>query len=205
MSDQSQGPGWWVASDGRWYPPEQHPNYTPPASSLPPPPPAGENRTPWYRRWWAICLWVLLGLSVVGAALGGDDDDGDDVDAVATTVDGRSRTPDDPTTTTTRQPVTTAAHVPLVVTLSGDGDQNTDTFQLNRGDYEVAYSFTGNCYYGGTLRDPDGDFLYEDLGSGSGPVSGNTNVYDLDGGTYYVDLITGPAPSCPWLITLTER
>jgi len=29
MSDQSQGPGWWVASDGKWYPPEQHPNYAP--------------------------------------------------------------------------------------------------------------------------------------------------------------------------------
>ena len=23
MSEQSQGPGWWLASDGRWYPPEQ--------------------------------------------------------------------------------------------------------------------------------------------------------------------------------------
>ena len=29
MSDVSQGPGWWVASDGKWYPPEQHPNYVP--------------------------------------------------------------------------------------------------------------------------------------------------------------------------------
>lgn len=29
MSDVQQGPGWWQASDGRWYPPEQHPN--PPA------------------------------------------------------------------------------------------------------------------------------------------------------------------------------
>ncbi len=27
MSDSSQGPGWWVASDGVWYPPEQHPDY----------------------------------------------------------------------------------------------------------------------------------------------------------------------------------
>jgi hypothetical protein len=27
MSDTSQGPGWWQASDGRWYRPEQHPNY----------------------------------------------------------------------------------------------------------------------------------------------------------------------------------
>jgi hypothetical protein len=26
MSDVSQGEGWWMASDGRWYPPQDHPN-----------------------------------------------------------------------------------------------------------------------------------------------------------------------------------
>ena len=26
MSDVSQGPGWWLASDGKWYPPEQSPD-----------------------------------------------------------------------------------------------------------------------------------------------------------------------------------
>lgn len=34
MSDGPQGHGWWHASDGKWYPPEQHPQYRPP---LPPP------------------------------------------------------------------------------------------------------------------------------------------------------------------------
>ncbi len=29
MSEVSQGPGWWLASDGRWYPPEQAPGYLP--------------------------------------------------------------------------------------------------------------------------------------------------------------------------------
>ncbi len=29
MSDSSQGPGWWQASDGRWYPPQQAPGFTP--------------------------------------------------------------------------------------------------------------------------------------------------------------------------------
>jgi len=29
MSDTSQGPGWWQASDGKWYPPEQAPGGTP--------------------------------------------------------------------------------------------------------------------------------------------------------------------------------
>ena len=35
MSDAQQGPGWWQASDGKWYPPESHPSRRPP----PPPPP----------------------------------------------------------------------------------------------------------------------------------------------------------------------
>ncbi len=29
MSDSSQGPGWWQASDGKWYPPEQAPGGAP--------------------------------------------------------------------------------------------------------------------------------------------------------------------------------
>ena len=29
MSDMSQGPGWWQASDGKWYPPEQAPGAQP--------------------------------------------------------------------------------------------------------------------------------------------------------------------------------
>jgi len=31
MSDTSQGSGWWQASDGKWYRPEQHPDYQPPS------------------------------------------------------------------------------------------------------------------------------------------------------------------------------
>ena len=38
MSDVSQGPGWWQASDGKWYAPELHPDYQPPAAE----PPAAE-------------------------------------------------------------------------------------------------------------------------------------------------------------------
>ncbi|MEY2436265.1 MAG: hypothetical protein QOF97_1101 [Acidimicrobiaceae bacterium] len=42
MSDATQGPGWWQASDGKWYPPEQHPEFTSPTQpveSVPPGPP----------------------------------------------------------------------------------------------------------------------------------------------------------------------
>lgn len=38
MSDTSQGPDWWLASDGRWYPPTDHPGYV-----LAPPDPSYTN------------------------------------------------------------------------------------------------------------------------------------------------------------------
>ena len=37
MSETPQGPGWWQASDGRWYPPHTHPSYQPPPAQVPPP------------------------------------------------------------------------------------------------------------------------------------------------------------------------
>lgn len=55
MSDSSQGPGWWQASDGKWYPPQDvapppPPNMPPPQppSYLPPPQPSyqGQPVTP---------------------------------------------------------------------------------------------------------------------------------------------------------------
>ncbi len=48
MSDVSQGAGWWEASDGRWYAPEQHPGYRPPPPTAwsPAPYPATGAMTP---------------------------------------------------------------------------------------------------------------------------------------------------------------
>jgi hypothetical protein len=39
MSSASQGPGWWQASDGNWYPPQQQPGYAPPPPAPPSSPP----------------------------------------------------------------------------------------------------------------------------------------------------------------------
>ena len=40
MSNTSQGEGWWLASDGKWYPPELHSEYPPPPPPTPAPPAA---------------------------------------------------------------------------------------------------------------------------------------------------------------------
>jgi len=52
MSDKSEGPGWWIASDGKWYPPELHPSVrdnSPPEGPAKEPAVAGEGSAP--RRW----------------------------------------------------------------------------------------------------------------------------------------------------------
>jgi len=46
MSDVSQGPGWWQASDGKWYPPELHPDAQGQPPGLPPYPGAGPGQPP---------------------------------------------------------------------------------------------------------------------------------------------------------------
>ena len=49
MSDTPQGPGWWEASDGRWYPPQpapQAPAQPVPQAAVPPGPPAAPYPPP---------------------------------------------------------------------------------------------------------------------------------------------------------------
>ncbi len=85
MTDTSQGPGWWQASDGKWYPPEQasaSPVAPPVADSPPGPgfwkgtdgqwyppqvPPAQPVKKPVYKRVW---FWLLVVLALgIGACV----------------------------------------------------------------------------------------------------------------------------------------
>ena len=56
MSDVSLGPGWWMASDGKWYPPESAP-----ATSVPPPAPEQPKKPLYKRVWFWLLLVVVLG------------------------------------------------------------------------------------------------------------------------------------------------
>ncbi len=46
MSDTSQGEGWWLASDGKWYPPQPASAMPPPPVAAPPPPAPGSDDQP---------------------------------------------------------------------------------------------------------------------------------------------------------------
>jgi hypothetical protein len=99
---------------------------------------------------------------------------------------------------------------PETVTLTGEGEMSTDPFDLAGGDYKVAFDFQGSCYYSATMYEQDAepgsiDGIPEEVGSGDGPVAGDTNAYRVESGSHYVRVITGPPPGCPWTITLTRR
>lgn len=91
MSDQSRGPGWWLASDGKWYPPDRHVNYRPPS----PPEPPGSEPLPSERvvataaarsRRWLLAIPIgVLALIVAGLA-GAAISDGDEEAQSTTTV-----------------------------------------------------------------------------------------------------------------------
>jgi hypothetical protein len=65
MTDRSQGPGWWQASDLKWYPPEQHPNYVAPPS--PPTTPVTPTHSPTTTK--GLSGWSQVGFVIAGVAL----------------------------------------------------------------------------------------------------------------------------------------
>ena len=72
MSDVSQGEGWWLASDGKWYPPQQSPLPPPPGQSTPADmvqqfrtaQPTGVLGKP--RRPWVVAVLTIVTLGIYG-------------------------------------------------------------------------------------------------------------------------------------------
>ena len=75
VSDTSQGPGWWQASDGKWYPPEQAPGYQPagaPQGGMPADTSIGTTLTyAWNKFIQNIGEWVVLWLIMLAIVFGG--------------------------------------------------------------------------------------------------------------------------------------
>ncbi|CAN5715415.1 hypothetical protein BH24ACT3_BH24ACT3_10870 [soil metagenome] len=97
MSDQSPGPGWWQASDGRWYPPQQAPGQTAPTGPPSSGGPGKSDRTPLLVAGGVVALVVLVVIAAV-VFLGGDDDDDDEAAPENNTTSTTEPDEPDPTT-----------------------------------------------------------------------------------------------------------
>ncbi len=125
MSDVGQGPGWWQATDGKWYAPETHPDYRPPQPQIPPPPPMVPPEAPastkdrlvarWRRHpvWWTI-LAVFIVLFVIGGIANAVNPPKTVKAAppATTTTQAPTTTTRPRTTTTTSPPTTTTTTAP---------------------------------------------------------------------------------------------
>ncbi len=136
LSDFSQGSGWWLASDGKWYPPETKPTMQQPSvplgsaasegaappgdsvASLAGPRSAGARVGLWqrFRTWpkavqvlsWIVAFFVVLG--IIGAATGAGKKSSADLAATSrptTTVASTTTSPPTTTPPTTSPPTTT--------------------------------------------------------------------------------------------------
>jgi len=133
-------------------------------------------------------------LVVVGIYVGSqlDPDTGsiaETFDALSQELDGGSQTP---------------SNVNDRVTLSGGGDGETRQFTLGGGSYTVRTEVGNDCYYSFTLRDPSDGSRVKSVTSMSDVGSSTVSVHGVDPGTYYIDVITGSAPDCPWDQTWTS-
>lgn len=102
MSDTSQGPGWWVASDGKWYPPQQATGTQEPAA----PEPAGDPSTPWWKA--PVPLWLVVVIAVLALGTGGVMGAGDDEETASATTTTLTEGEEASTTSTTLRSTTTA-------------------------------------------------------------------------------------------------
>lgn len=70
------------------------------------------------------------------------------------------------------------------------------------GSYKVNWKTEGNCYYAGHLKGGDlPSFDYINAFSVDDSAEGTTNLYDIVEGEYFLKVITGPTPNCPWRVT----
>ena len=66
MSDRQEGSGWWLASDGKWYPPESHPSVRSGGGEVP----ADVRYAGFWLRVWATLIDAVITTIALGIATG---------------------------------------------------------------------------------------------------------------------------------------
>ena len=196
MSDQSGGPGWWLASDGRWYPPQPDPTMqTPLATAVVDEP----SSSPWWKR--SVPLWSLVLAGLIGIVLGAASAPSDDgKPESAANAEELTTTTEEPTastrrsTTTTTVPTTTTA--PTTTTMApppppaeveitrfeGSGQSTTRPFTVPDG-WEIQWDASDFIQI----------YVYEASGELSGIAanqqgSGSGSAFQPSGGSFYLQM-----------------
>lgn len=147
--------------------------------TIPPPPPARRKR-PWYVQWWAIVLYAVIGVCMLGAVVGalGDDDADDDRDDTSEVEDADEVDADEPE----EEAAEDADYGPVfeAVTESGSGDA-TITLPEDADQGIITASHDGGGVFSIEVIDENnestGDFLAFTMGAYDGTTA--FGLYDF--------------------------
>lgn len=133
-------------------------------------------------------VWVVGGIAILAIWIGSQLDSQSDVEETFEEIAAALDNDDTPATSGGNDRVT----------LEGQGEGDTNTFSLSGGSYEIRTEVGNDCYYSFTLRDPSDGSRVDRITTMSEPGSNTVSLHGISSGTYYVAVITGPAPACPW-------
>jgi len=91
------------------------------------------------------------------------------------------------------------------ITIEGGGDGNSAPFYLAGGEYLATVTFGGNCTYYIDLKDTTGEQRSKDVGSALEALTLENFLYGVNEGRYFLSVISGPVPRCPWSVTLESQ
>ncbi|MGO4856217.1 hypothetical protein [Arthrobacter sp. 2MCAF14] len=199
-------------------------------SSIPPPPHNPAPPPGWYfhpesgaKKWWTGSHWldarpknpktvplaVFIVVTVVAFVVGIMAGSGGSSSELAAAKSRISQLEAQPTAnapqnvsgTPSAGPTASSTPIPAAVTLSGDGQMTSKKVAL-KGDYSVSWKTLGSCYYSATLKSGADSLSDPEAFTANHEASGTNNVYGLKAADYYLDVITGPTPSCGWTVTM---
>lgn len=151
----------------------------------------------------AIGVTAAVGIIVVLAAIGTSGT----AQPAAEPAPQPSETIATPAVASSSEPAATtlaSAPAPSPVTVNGSGTGNSAPFELGAGDYRATWQARGSCFVWLELQAATGAYLPGGtiaLQMVNGSASGETYLYGLPAGRYYVAANAG----CPWSVTIAGQ
>jgi hypothetical protein len=97
-------------------------------------------------------------------------------------------------------------NAPEFITIEGGGDGNSAPFDLAGGDYLASVRFGANCTYFIDLEDVGREIrLRHKIASALDAQTQENFLYVVTPGRYFIRVTSGPAPRCPWSVTLESQ
>lgn len=168
----------------------------------------GKIKKPWYKRWWAIAIYIIIGLGILSNLSNNNSNESKSAKQVDSQTKEANSAPQT-TTTTTLPPTTTTTRAKQwtnVITLSGNSEKRSQVFELIGGQTKLSYTVSKSSMpvctiyvlEEGTSLEKDGGFPEVSIDK----AGSDSTFLTKEAGRYYLDV---KAANCNWIVTIEEE